>query len=108
MKTILGTTALVLMLATAPAAFAESSCPTEAAGQLIDQLPEKCRAEMDTWSMAQPDTSVDFQGEVAIGTVLPETVMFTDIPTYKPYGFVVVNKKRMLVDRNTRAVIKIY
>ena len=108
MKTMFATAAVLLTLATAPSAFAESSCPTEGTVQAMDMLPEKCRAELDTWSMTQPETSVDVQGDIVVGTVLPETVTFVEVPTYKAYGYVVVNKKRMLVDRNTRTVIKVY
>ena len=108
MKSIVGLSVLMLLVSSAPAAFAESSCPADQTAQMIDQLPEKCRAELDIWVTTQPDTSVDVQGDIAVGAVLPETVTFAEVPAYPHYGYVVVNKKRMLVDRKTRAVIKIY
>lgn len=108
MRTVPAIIAATFLLASAPYAFAESSCPADTPAAAIDQLPEKCRAEMDTWAMGQPDSSVDVQGDIVVGTVLPETVTFAEVPVYKSYGYVVVNKKRMLVDRKNRTVIKVY
>ena len=110
MKTILGTTALFVMLTVSGTAFAQdkSSCPEVTKNMNIDQLPEKWRAELDTWSMSQPDTSVDVEGDFAVGAILPETVKFTAVPINRNYGYVVVNGKRMLVNLETRAVMKIY
>lgn len=64
--------------------------------------------DVDTWVMEQPDTSVTFDGDIVVGAELPGTVKFIDHPKHKDYGYVVVNKKRVLVDRNNRRVIKIY
>lgn len=108
MKTVLATTAILFALAAAPSAYAESDCPADTTAQQMAQLPEKCRSEMDAWVMQQPETGIDVQGEVAVGTVLPENTQFVEVPAYSPYGYVVVNKKRMLVDRKTRAIIKVY
>ncbi len=108
MKLITAVSAAVLLLATAPVALAESTCPVTTSEAQFDLLPEKCRAEMDTWAMSQPDTSIDIQGDIVVGTVVPETVQFVEVPVYKRYGYVVVNKKRILVDRDTRTVIRVY
>ena len=43
-----------------------------------------------------------------MGAALPETVTFMEVPTYNSYGYVVVNKKRLLTDRDSRTVVKIY
>lgn len=108
MKTFTAISAAMLMLAGTPYARAESSCPADTPAAAIDQLPEKCRAEMDNWAMQQPDTSVDVSGVIVVGAVLPETVTFVEVPAYARYGYVVVNKKRLLVDRDRRMVVKIY
>lgn len=108
MKTFAAVSAAMLMLAGAPYAYAELSCPADTPAAAIDQLPEKCRAEMDTWAMQQPDSSVEFSGEILVGAVLPETVTFVEVPAYTRYGYVVVNKRRLLVDRDTRMVVRIY
>jgi uncharacterized protein DUF1236 len=108
MKLIPAVSAAFLLLATAPFAFAESSCPTPTPDMKFEQLPEKCRAELDTWAKSQPDSSIDVQGDIVVGTVVPDTVQFVEVPVYNRYGYVVVNKKRVLVDRDTRTVIKVY
>ena len=101
--------ALFLMASGGVALAAEkSSCPEVTANMNIDQLPEKCQAEFGDWTMKQSDTSIDFQGDVAIGAVVPGTIEFMEVPAYKRYGYVVLNGKRVLVDRDSRKVIRVY
>jgi len=65
--------------------------------------------EVDTWVMEQPsDAAVTIDGDVVIGATLPETVKVVEVPKHDKYSYVVVNKKRVLVDRQTRKVIKVY
>lgn len=64
--------------------------------------------QVDTWVMTQPDTSVDFDGDIVVGTALPGTVTFIDVPDQPDVAYVVVNKKRVLVNKKTRKVIKVY
>jgi hypothetical protein len=64
--------------------------------------------EVDTWIMEQPDDSVDIDADVTIGAALPDSVKIVEVPKYDKYGYVVVKKKRVLVDRSTRKVIKVY
>ncbi len=66
------------------------------------------KPEVDTWVITQPDTSVDFSGDVVIGTALPDNVVFVDVPDQPDVAYVVVNKKRVLVNKKTRKVIKVY
>lgn len=108
MKMLIGVSLFAVSMALSPAAWAESSCPADQTGQMVDQLPEKCRAELDSWAATQPESSVDVEGNVVVGTVLADSVTVTEVPAYKHYGYVVVNNKRVLVDRNTRTIIKVY
>ena len=64
--------------------------------------------EVDTWIMEQPDFSITFDGDITVGTALPDTVKVIEVPKHDKYAYVVVNKKRVLVDRGTRRVIKVY
>jgi len=64
--------------------------------------------DVDTWVMEQPETSVDVDADVVVGATLPDTVQIVEIPKHDKYGYVVVNKKRVLVDRSTHKVIKVY
>ncbi|MBX5103757.1 DUF1236 domain-containing protein [Rhizobium lentis] len=63
--------------------------------------------EVKTYVMKQETPSVTFEGEVAVGTALPDTVEIHTIPDQPDYGYVVVNKKRVLVNPKTRAVIEV-
>jgi hypothetical protein len=64
--------------------------------------------EIDAWVMTQPDTSVNYDGDIIVGTELPGTVTFIDTPDRPDVAYVVVNKKRVLVNKKTRKVIKVY
>ncbi|AJD42649.1 hypothetical protein RGR602_CH03340 [Rhizobium gallicum bv. gallicum R602sp] len=63
--------------------------------------------EVRTYVLEQKSPSVKFEGEVAVGTTLPDTVEIHTIPDQPDYGYVVVNEKRVLVNPKTRAVIEV-
>src|SRR3954451_15702950 len=63
---------------------------------------------VDTWVMEQPETSVDVEGDVVVGGVLPDTVEVVEVPKFKKYRYAVINKRRVLIDAGTRKVIKVY
>ena len=63
--------------------------------------------EVKTYVQKQETPSVTFEGDVAVGTTLPDTVEIHTIPDQPDYGYVVVNKKRVLVNPKTRAVIEV-
>ena len=67
------------------------------------------KPEVDTWVMKQksePGISID--AGIAIGSPLPDNVTVMAVPDYDDYGYVVVNKKRVLVEKKSRKVIKVY
>ena len=64
--------------------------------------------DVETWAMEQPAPSVTLDEDVVVGGVLPDTVQVIEVPKYKKYHFVVVNKKRVIVDAGTRKIIKVY
>ncbi|MBB4291274.1 hypothetical protein GGE16_003333 [Rhizobium leguminosarum] len=63
--------------------------------------------EVKTYVQKQETPSVTFEGDVVVGTPLPDTVEIHTIPDQPDYGYVVVNKKRVLVNPKTRAVIEV-
>lgn len=63
--------------------------------------------EVKTYVEKQETPSVTFEGDVAVGTALPDTVVIHTIPDQPDYGYVVVNKKRVLVNPKTRTVIEV-
>lgn len=64
-------------------------------------------AEVRTYIQEQKTPSVAFEGDLAVGTALPETVEIHTIPDQPEYGYVIVNDKRVLVNPKTRAVVEI-
>lgn len=64
--------------------------------------------EVDTWIMQQPDEDNGIDLNLAIGAPVPDTVKIIEVPSDTKYAYVVVHKKRYLLDRGTRRVIKVY
>jgi hypothetical protein len=63
--------------------------------------------EVRTYVLEQKTPSVTFEGDLAVGTALPDTVEIHTIPDQPDYGYVIVNDKRVLVNPKTRAVVEI-
>ncbi len=63
--------------------------------------------EVRTYVLEQKTPSVTFEGDLAVGTMLPDTVEIHTIPDQPDYSYVVVNDKRVLVNPKTRAVVEI-
>jgi hypothetical protein len=51
-------------------------------------------------------TDTTFEGEIVVGTVLPETVVLTPMST-NTVSVAYINGQRVLVDSNTRAIIEV-
>jgi hypothetical protein len=64
--------------------------------------------EVDTWIMEQPGPVATYDQDVVVGGVLPDTVEVVEVPKYQKYGYVMLNKKRVLIDRSNRKIIKVY
>lgn len=63
--------------------------------------------EVRTYVLEQTTPSVTFEGDLAVGTALPETVEIHTIPDQPDFGYVIVNDKRVVVNPKTRTVIEI-
>ncbi len=64
--------------------------------------------EVDTYVMAQPAPTIQTPVfSLSLGAPVPATVHVVEVPN-SDYGYVVVNKKRVLVDRKSHKVVKIY
>ena len=67
------------------------------------------KPEVDTWVMKQKsEPGISLDANISIGSPLPDTVTVIDVPDYDDYSYTVVNKKRVLVERKTRKVVKVY
>jgi hypothetical protein len=64
--------------------------------------------EVDAWVTTWDGPDVVYEGDVVVGATLPDTVEVVEVPASKKYRIVRINKKRVLVDADTRKVIKIY
>lgn len=84
------------------------NCPEVTANQNFDQLSEKCRAQIISFVEAQTGGSVAYEGDVVVGTVLPDTVTFVEVPGYGDYGYVMLNDRRVLVNRGSRTIVHVF
>jgi Protein of unknown function (DUF1236) len=64
--------------------------------------------EVETWVTEQSGPTVTIEKDVVVGDLLPDTVELVEVPKYKKYRYAIINKKRVLVDSDTRKVIKVY
>lgn len=117
MKYLAMTSAALFLLAAPGMALAQSSdasaggdsqCNDETATSSYDSFSEKCRHQIDAWAASQSGASTKFEGDVAVGVMVPESVEIVDVPVYKNYGYVMLNDHRVLVDRTTRKVVRVY
>ena len=110
MKYQISTLAAALFLLAAPTvAMADSQCNEIATGNAATAvLPEKCQLELEKWVQSQPGTSSAYEGDIAVGTVLPESVTIVEYPEQKSYGYVMLNDRRVLVERGSRKVIRVW
>jgi hypothetical protein len=83
-------------------------CPSPAAGQSFDRFSAECQTQINIWMDKQKAASVPFQGDVAVGVVVPDTVEIIEVPAYRNYGYVMLNDRRVLVDRDTRTVVRVF
>ena len=61
-----------------------------------------------TWVTEQPmDGDVALEGSVVVGDTLPDKVVIKNVQDHDDFGYAVVNKKRYIVQPNTRKVVKI-
>lgn len=52
-------------------------------------------------------SSVVYDGEVAVGAVLPADVEFYEVPEVTTYRYAVVNDRRVIVEPSSRRIIQI-
>lgn len=86
----------------------DSQCNDQTATSGYASFSEKCRSQIDAWAQSQNGASVAFEGDVAVGVVVPETVEIVEVPVYRDYGYVMLDDRRVLVDRGTRKVVRVY
>lgn len=100
-KTMLATAAV--MLTVCSAAFAQSTVVVDPAPTGSVVLP----GEVRTYVMEQQTPSVVYQGDVVVGTTLPDTVEIHTVPNIDGYAYTVVNERRVIVEPKTHRVIQV-
>jgi hypothetical protein len=77
----------------------------QARAETVYVVPE----DADRYVTEQPfDDSVTYEDEFNEGDALPDTVVIRKVPDHDDLGYVVTNKRRIIVEPKTRKVIKIY
>ena len=79
--------------------------PNYALGQ--DTEVQAPPAEVREWVLKETRPSVAIEGDVAVGTALPDTVELYPVEGHTTYSYTVVNDRRVIVDPNTRMVIEV-
>jgi hypothetical protein len=64
-------------------------------------------AEVKTYVRTQQVDPVTYDGQVAVGAALPDSVVTYDIPKYERYRWSYVNGQRILVDRSNHKIVAI-
>ncbi len=81
-----------------------------AAGAITGGIAADQRTEFRTYVTQQRVPSVRYREEVAVGTTLPETVTYREVPARygkTEYRYTVVNDKTVLVEPRTRRIVQI-
>ncbi|KRD58941.1 DUF1236 domain-containing protein [Ensifer sp. Root278] len=76
-------------------------------GIAVAQTTVVVPGEVKTYVLEQSSPSVVYQGDLVVGTRLPDTVEIYTIPDQPTYGYVVLNDQRVLINPQTREVIEV-
>ncbi|KGD99277.1 MULTISPECIES: DUF1236 domain-containing protein [Rhizobium/Agrobacterium group] len=94
------------LIALSGAAYAQTTIITKdpaVTGSTTMELP----GEVRTYVMEQTVPSVTYDGTLAVGTALPDTVEIHTIQDHPDYAYTVVNEQRVVVNPQTRTVIQV-
>jgi hypothetical protein len=74
----------------------------------VADWPQTVEPEVQTWIMEQNAADVAFDGDVVVGTVLPDNVQLIEVPKFTQYRWAMLDGKRVLVVPENRTVIAVY
>lgn len=103
-KTLLAASAAVLALS--GAAYAQTTVITQDPA-VTSSTTVTMPGEVRTYVMEQNVPSVSYEGEIAVGTTLPDTVEVHSVQGHDGYAYTVVNERRVVVNPQTRTVIQV-
>ncbi len=103
------TAASVAFLAFTGAAMAQSTVIVQepAPAPVVTQRTVVMPGAVRTYVMEQQVPSVAYEGDVVVGSTLPDTVEVHTVEGYNDYAYTVVNKRRVIIDPQTRAVVQV-
>ncbi|EUB95014.1 protein of unknown function DUF1236 [Rhizobium sp. CF080] len=102
-KTLLAASAVLIALS--GAAYAQTTIVTQ--DPVTTNSTVVLPGEVRTYVMQQSVPSVSYQGDIAVGTALPDTVEVHTVDGYNDYAYTVVNERRVIVNPQTRTVIQV-
>ena len=102
-KTLLAASAVLIALS--GAAYAQTTVITQ--DPVTTNSTVVMPGEVRTYVMQQSIPSVSYQGDIAVGTALPDTVEVHTVDGYNDYAYTVVNERRVIVNPQTRTVIQV-
>ncbi len=102
-KTLLAAPAVLIALS--GAAYAQTTIVTQ--DPVTTNSTVVLPGEVRTYVMEQSVPSVSYQGDIAVGTALPDTVEVHTVDGYDDYAYTVVNDRRVIVNPQTRTVIQV-
>ncbi|MBP2560771.1 hypothetical protein J2T08_001449 [Neorhizobium galegae] len=102
-KTLLAASAVLIALS--GGAYAQTTIVTQ--DPVTTSSTVVLPGEVRTYVMEQKVPSVSYQGEIAVGAALPETVEVHTVDGYDDYAYTVVNDRRVIVNPQTRTVIQV-
>ena len=85
-----------------------NDCPAYEPNTPVNTLSGKCQKEIDAWVNEQSGAGLTYEGDVAVGTVLPDSVEIIEVPAYRGYGYARLNDRRVLIDRSNRTVVRVF
>jgi hypothetical protein len=102
-KTLLAASAVLIALS--GAAYAQTTIVTR--DPVTTNATVVMPGEVRTYVLQQSVPSVSYQGDIAVGTALPDTVEVHTVDGYNDYAYTVVNERRVIVNPQTRTVIQV-
>jgi hypothetical protein len=64
-------------------------------------------AEVRTYVRTQHVEPVPYDGQIVVGSVLPDSVTAWDIPNYDRYRWTYIHGQRLLIDRQTHKIVSV-
>ena len=100
-------------LAAAGAANAQNAgsngdCTDYKPGTNFEQLSPGCQEVMNNWVTTQEGEDAAMDGEVTVGSKIPDSAKVMEVTDYKEYGMARINGKKVLVNLDTRTVVRVY